>query len=77
MARYIVLAGDRQSQSNYLAGKKRRTYEELRAERIDLAEWIELCTEGGMDTALLKKLAHVAREEEEHEERRLNIFHEQ
>ncbi|CAL57726.1 P2X purinoreceptor [Ostreococcus tauri] len=77
MARYIVLAGDRQSQANYLAGKKRRTYEELRAERIDLAEWIELCTEGGMDTALLKKLAHVAREEEEHEERRLNIFHEQ
>jgi len=65
MARYIMAAGDREAQERFAKGLPPMSYEELKAERIDLEEWIELCTEGPMDIPTLKKVIAMDNEEQE------------
>ena len=74
MARYIMAAGDREAQERFAKGLPPMSYEELKAERIDLEEWIELCTEGPMDIPTLKKVIAMDNEEQEAQRKLREMF---
>jgi hypothetical protein len=74
MARYILAAGDREAQERFAKGLPPMSYEELKAERIDLEEWIELCTEGPMDIPTLKKVIAMDNEEQEAQRKLREMF---
>ena len=74
MARYIMAAGDRQAQERFAKGLPPMSYEELKAQRIDLEEWIELCTEGPMDIPTLKKVIAMDNEEQEAQRKLREMF---
>ena len=74
MAKYIMAAGDREAQERFAKGLPPMSYEELKAERIDLEEWIELCTEGPMDIPTLKKVIAMDNEEQEAQRKLREMF---
>lgn len=74
MARYIMAAGDREAQERFAKGLPPMSYEELKAARIDLEEWIELCTEGPMDIPTLKKVIAMDNEEQEAQRKLREMF---
>merc|ERR1712216_889402 len=76
MAKYIMLTGDSDAQDLYLQGKPRMGYEELKEQRIDLNEWIELMTEGPMDINTLRKVIKMDKEEQAYQKRLMEAFHE-
>ena len=76
MAKYIMLTGDSDAQELYLQGKPRMSYEELKGQRIDLNEWIELMTEGPMDINTLRKVIKMDKEEQAYQKRLMEAFHE-
>ena len=76
MAKYIMLTGDSDAQDLYLQGKPRMGYEELKEQRIDLNEWIELMTEGPMDINTLRKVIKMDKEEQAYQKRLMEAFRE-
>ena len=76
MAKYIMLTGDSDAQDLYLQGKPRMSYEELKEQRIDLNEWIELMTEGPMDINTLRKVIKMDKEEQAYQKRLMEAFRE-
>lgn len=76
MAKYIMLTGDSDAQDLYLQGKPRMSYEELKEQRIDLNEWIELMTEGPMDSNTLRKVIKMDKEEQAYHKRLMEAFRE-
>ena len=76
MAKYIMLTGDSDAQDLYLQGKPRMSYEELKEQRIDLNEWIELMTEGPMDSNTLRKVIKMDKEEQAYQKRLMEAFRE-
>ena len=76
MAKYIMLTGDSDAQELYLQGKPRMSYEELKGQRIDLNEWIELMTEGPMDINTLRKVIKMDKEEQAYQKRLMEAFRE-
>lgn len=74
MAKYIMAAGDREAQERFAKGLPPMSYEELKAARIDLEEWIELCTEGPMDIPTLKKVIAMDNEEQEAQRKLREMF---
>jgi len=76
MAKYIMLTGDSEAQDLYFAGKPRMGYDELKQQRIDLNEWIELMTEGPMNITTLRKVIKMDKEEQDWQKRLMEAFHE-
>ena len=76
MAKYIMLTGDSDAQDLYFSGKPRMSYDELKQQRIDLNEWIELMTEGPMDINTLRKVIKMDKEEQDWQKRLMEAFRE-
>ena len=77
VARYIMLSGDRNAVENFNAGKPALTYDELKDQRLDLEEWIDLCTEGPMNTGTLRKVIDMDSNEEARQRRLRAMFGEE
>lgn len=77
VARYIMLSGDQKALENFNAGKPALSYDDLKNQRLDLEEWIDLCTEGPMNTDTLRKVIEMDSNEEARQRRLRELFGEE